>query len=408
MLRDSVFSRTASVFRRAAACAVVLVSLASGGMAQGEERPPAPPAAAVQNEPAWYERIHIRGYTQLRYNGIGASNPDLKSDQGDKSVGGEPSFFIRRARLILFGDLASWMSIYLQPDFASAIGESLNVGQLRDWYTDIFLDARREFRFRVGQSKVPYGFELMQSSQNRAPLDRTDAMNSAFQNERDIGAHFMFAPQSTRALFKTLVDSGLKGSGDYGMVSVGVINGQPLNTREKNVNKHFVARVTHPFKIGSQIIELAAGGYTGLFVPTKGEGIAGPKQIRDLRMHATFVLYPQPIGLQAEYNAGVGPELEGKTITERPLDGGYVMAMARFPTENWGVFLPYVRLHRYDGGKKFETNAPRHEVREINAGLEWQLKKWLEITSELMASDRTVNGHREEGRLLRLQLQLNY
>lgn len=359
-------------------------------------------------EEAWYERIHIRGYTQFRYNRIGASNPDLKNDQGDKSIGADGGFFIRRARLILFGDLAPWISIYLQPDFASAVGESLNVGQMRDWYTDIFLDPRREFRFRVGQSKVPYGFELMQSSQNRGPLDRTDALNSAFQNERDLGAHFMFAPESKRRLFKSLVDTGVKGSGDYGMVSVGVINGQPLNTREKNDNKHFVARLALPIEVGSQVVEVAAGGYTGLFVPNKTEGIGGQKQIRDFRMHATFVLYPKPFGLQAEYNAGVGPEQQGKTVLERPLDGGYVMAMARIPTAEYGVFVPYVRLHRYDGGKKFEPNAPRHEIREMNAGLEWQLRKWLEITTEYMESDRTVNGKHEAGRLLRLQLQVNY
>lgn len=35
-----------------------------------------------------------------------------------------------------------------------------------------------------------------------------------------------------------------------------------------------------------------------------------------------------------EYTAGVGPELLGKEIRERPLDGGYVMVMARMGTES--------------------------------------------------------------------------
>jgi hypothetical protein len=392
----------------AAAAAALFFTLAVGQGARADDRPPGTPAAGGAKDPAWYERIHIRGYTQLRYNRIGASNPHLKNDQGDRSIGDPGGFFIRRARLLLFGDLASFISIYLQPDFASAFQDTLNFGQLRDWYTDIFLDSRREFRFRVGQSKVPYGFELMQSSQNRAPLDRNDALNSAFQNERDLGAYFYFAPESIRKRFKHLVDSGLKGSGDYGMVAVGVINGQPLNTRERNDNKHFVARITVPFEVGSQTVEIGGGGYTGLFVPTKADGIGGRKEIRDLRMHATFVLYPRPIGLQAEYNAGVGPELVGNTVVERPLDGGYVMAMARIPTAAFGVFTPYVRLQRYDGGKKFETNAPRHEIRELNAGVEWQIAKWLELTAEYMESERTVNSLTQAGRLLRLQLQFNY
>jgi len=34
------------------------------------------------------------------------------------------------------------------------------------------IDKKREFRFRFGQSKIPYGFENMQSNQNRLPLDK--------------------------------------------------------------------------------------------------------------------------------------------------------------------------------------------------------------------------------------------
>ena len=360
-----------------------------------------------KKEAPWYERIQIRGYTQLRYNGLFSTNPQLKNDQGDRSIGDPEGFFIRRARLIVYGEMAPFLGIYLQPDFGSAIQESLNVGQLRDWYADIFLDKEKQFRFRVGQQKVPYGWELMQSSQNRLPFDRTDAMNSAFVNERDLGAFFYYETPAIRRRFRRLVDSGLKGSGDYGMTAVGVTNGQPLNTRERNDNKHFFARVTVPFDIGSQTVEVAAGGYTGLFVPTKGEGITGANEYRDLRFHGTFVLYPKPFGVQIEYSAGIGPELQAKQIVERPLDGGYAMVMFRQHTE-WGAITPYVRVHRYDGGKKFETNSPRHEIKELNAGIEWQIQKWLELTTEFMASDRTVDGKRQEGKLFRLQLQFNY
>jgi Phosphate-selective porin O and P len=363
--------------------------------------------AEVKKDPPWYERISIRGYTQLRYNRIGATNPHLKNDQGDKSIGDSGGLYIRRARLLFSGDMAPFLSIYFQPEFASAVSDSLNIVQLRDWWGDIFVDHEKMFRFRVGQQKMPYGFELMQSSSNRLPFDRTDGMNSAFTNERDLGAFLMFETPDVRRRFKRLLDSGLKGSGDYGMVTTGISNGQPLNTREKNDNKHFFARVTYPFDVGSQTLELAAGGYTGRFVTSKAEGISGAKEIRDLRGHATFVLYPKPIGFQAEYNVGVGPELVGKEVVERPLDGGYVMTMVRTNTAI-GYVTPYLRLHRYDGGKKFEQNAPRHEVRELNAGVEWQIKKWVELTAEFMESERIVNSKKEEGRLLRLQVQLNY
>lgn len=363
--------------------------------------------AKPEADKPWYERINVRGYTQLRYNRLGATNPHLKNDQGDKSIGDPGGFFLRRARLVLHGDVAWFASIYFQPDFASALQDSLNFGQMRDWYGDIFLNKERMFRFRVGQQKVPYGFELMQSSSNRLPFDRSDALNSAFVNERDLGVFFMFETPEVRRRFKRLVDSGLKGSGDFGMTAIGISNGQPLNTREKNDNKHFFARVTYPFDIGSQTVEVGGGGYTGRFVTSKADGISSPKEIPDYRLHATFVLYPKPFGIQVEYNAGYGPELVGTRIEKRPLDGGYAMAMWRQETPI-GWVTPYVRVHRYDGGKKFEQNAPRHEIRELNLGVEWQIQKWIELTTELMASDRTVDGKREEGRLVRLQLQLNY
>ncbi len=360
-----------------------------------------------EREKPWYERLAIRGYTQVRYNRIGATNPHLVNLQGDKSIGDSGGLYIRRARLVFSGDLNRYVSFYLQPDFASAIGDTLNAVVIRDAYADIFLDRDRRFRFRVGQSKTPYGWELMQSSGNRLPLDRSDGINSAFLNERDLGVFFYFETPDVRRRFKRLVDSGLKGSGDYGMTAFGVANGQPLNTREKNDNKHFFTRVAYPFDVGSQTLELAAAAYSGLYVPSRTDGIGGRREILDARALGTFVLYPKPFGLQVEYNFGYGPELVGDTIERRPLEGGYVMAMWRQKTKI-GVFMPYARVHHYDGGKKFETNAPRHVIRELDAGIEWQPLRWLELTTELMASDRTVNGVRQEGRLLRLQVQFNY
>jgi hypothetical protein len=359
---------------------------------------------------SWYDRIQLRGYTQVRYNRLFASNPQLKNDQGDKSIGDSGGFLIRRARLIFTADLRI-IGLYLQPDFASTLqgSESLHVGQMRDWWGEIFLNERKEFRIRIGQQKVPYGFELMQSSSNRLAFDRTDALNSAFVNERDLGAFFMYEPESVRKRFQHLVRSGLKGSGDYGMATAGVSNGQPLNTRERNDNKHFFARVAVPFEVGSQTLEIAGGGYAGRYVvPQKSDDVTVAREMRDFRLHGTFHWYPQPIGFQAEYNFGRGPELVGKEILERPLSGGYLQTMVRNKTGDFGYVTPYVRVHQYDGGKKFEKDSPRHEVRELNAGVEIQIMRWLEITPEYMESSRTVNGKEQAGRLLRIQVQFNY
>lgn len=140
----------------------------------------------------WFESINIRGYAQVRYNGLLQTNEDLECEQCDKSWGGENGFFMRRMRVIFYGQINPRVYFYIQPDFASAPSSTTqNFAQLRDAYFDLGIDKENEFRLRVGQSKVPYGFENMQSSQNRLPLDRADAMNSAVSNERDLGVFFI-------------------------------------------------------------------------------------------------------------------------------------------------------------------------------------------------------------------------
>src|SRR3954468_22367598 len=76
-------------------------------------------AAAAPATKAWYEKIGIRGYVQLRYNQeAGGDAKDLKSP-GDRYIGREQGFGIRRARVVISGDVTDRMSIYIQPDFAS-------------------------------------------------------------------------------------------------------------------------------------------------------------------------------------------------------------------------------------------------------------------------------------------------
>ena len=53
----------------------------------------------------WFESINIRGYAQVRYNGLLQTNEDLECEQCDKSWGGENGFFIRRMRIIFFGQI---------------------------------------------------------------------------------------------------------------------------------------------------------------------------------------------------------------------------------------------------------------------------------------------------------------
>lgn len=190
------------------------VSLEAQVAGQGQGAKADSAAAKAPKAKAWYENIRIRGYGQIRYNRLLENNPQLQCEQCDRSWGENGGFFIRRARIILQGYVHPQVFIYLQPDYASSAGTTGHVAQLRDWYVDVGLDKANEFRMRIGQSKVPFSFENMQSSQNRLPLDRADATNSANANERDLGVFFMWAPRVARERFAHLVNDNLKGSGD--------------------------------------------------------------------------------------------------------------------------------------------------------------------------------------------------
>jgi len=366
----------------------------------------------------WYESVQMRGYMQVRYNGLLQTNEDLECEQCDKSWGGDNDFFIRRMRLIFYGQVSPRVYFYIQPDFASSPSSSaMHFGQLRDAYFDVGLDEKNEFRFRIGQSKVPYGFENMQSSQNRLPLDRADAMNSAVTNERDLGVFFYWAPAKTRKLFSSLVSEGLKGSGDYGVLGIGVYNGQTANRPEPNSNKHIVARASYPVQIKNQVIEAGIQAYKGQFTllsTTSGVTTLEDKLYDDQRVGATFVLYPKPFGILAEYNIGRGPEYDKLTnsVITSPLKGGFITASYKLDF-NGQTLIPFTRYQYYDGGKKHELDARSYEVKELEIGAEWQPNKNFELVVMYTMSARrfedAVNPtNYQRGNLLRIQAQVNF
>lgn len=370
--------------------------------------------------PKWFETFAIRGYVQARYNRLFETNPSLECEQCDRSWGEDGGFFLRRIRIIFFGQISKQVYFYIQPDFASSASTTgLHFAQIRDAYFDIGIDKENEFRFRIGQSKVPFGFENMQSSQNRLPLDRNDALNSALSNERDLGVFFYWAPKEIRQRFSMLVREGLKGSGDYGVFGIGAYNGQTANKPELNDELHVVARLSYPFKIGNQIIEPAIQGYTGKFVMPNNQlsnGIITNADLnyRDERAAATFVLYPQPFGIQAEYNIGRGPEFNKHTgaIEVRPLTGGYITL--NYMIRHQGHLLyPFMRAQYYSGGKKHELDARSYKVNEYELGIEWAPSKNFELVTMYTISRRRFEDfirqdNKQTGSLLRLQAQINF
>lgn len=379
-------------------------------------------------EEHWYDRISLRGYAQIRYNGLFSTNDKVSCEQCDKSWGttstapdakSNNGLFIRRARLVFSGQVHPNVFFYFQPDFASSPSTGIqNFVQIRDLYFDLSFDKKKEYRVRVGQSKIPYGFENMQSSSQRLALDRNDAMNSAILNERDLGIFFYWAPAEIRKRFDMLVKDGYKGSGDFGVFAFGVYNGQIANKLDGNRDLNVVARVTYPFVIGDQIIEPGIQAYTGKWAFTgeisSGVTVNDPQYVKDQRIGATFVLYPKPFGIQTEYNIGTGPRYNTltNTVDETDLNGGYVLLNYKWDIKKQHIY-PFAKFQYYDGGKKYEKDARSYVVRDYEIGVEWQPIKAFELTAEYVIADRTFEDsalpiNRQQGNLLRLQAQFNF
>ncbi|NME67406.1 porin [Flammeovirga aprica] len=373
----------------------------------------------------WTDRIKVSGYIQARYNGLFETNPDLSVPQMDKNWGADKGISLRRVRLKVSGWLLDNVYVYMQADFAGS-------PTLRDAYMDLYFDHHKSTWVRVGQSKVPFGFENMQSSQFRLPLDRSDPINSALPNERDLMAVLYHTPQKVRKVYEYMKENNLKHSGNYGTFALGAFNGQGINQPDKNANLHMVARASWPFQFANnQIMELSVHGYAGQYVlPNASQDLntevdngngemtlvsATGHNFKDARVGGTFVWYPQPIGFQAEYNYGVGPEYDpaSELVKEKNLHGGYAMLYGKIHYKNH-TFFPFSRYLYYHGGKKFEADARAYRVNDLEIGVEWQPNPAYEIVAMYVIADRSTADHGtrefvdQAGNLLRIQMQINF
>jgi hypothetical protein len=382
----------------------------------------------------WYEKLSIRGYVQTRYTTLmsGEGRGALET-LNDPTLKNNNQLLLRRGRMIFSGDAAEHVYLYAQIDYQASVGATTDstgksVGgqqtglQTRDLYADISIDKDKEHRFRLGISKVPYGWVNLQSSQNRLSIERPDALNSAVEGERDLGFYYMWADKEARQRFRDLVRTGLKGSGDYGVFALGAYNGQTLNQNDANRNQHLIARLTYPFRLDNgQYIEAGFGGYSGRVV------VPQSTEFTDRRASAHFILYPQPFGIEAEWTVGEGPENTANNIlfdgTARKaagpvgvgsLQGGYVTASYKIDSSA-GTVIPFSRWQYFDGARKMGNAAPKMKVNEVDFGVEYQPWPEFEIAAiYTRAFERTSSGSSWNNTLFKdqdrftLHMQFNY
>jgi hypothetical protein len=388
-------------------------------------------APAPAKPKAWYEKLRLRGYTQMRFNQIVSGDATAPAGISrlrsihDSALNGDSNFSFRRLRLIIQGDLNDHVSLYFQPDFAAAVSNQ-SVGErregtvsLRDMYADVFPFEDKSFRIRLGQSKVPYGWENMQSSSQRLALDRTDGINTAAAGERDLGIVAYYTPPKVQAIWDRLAKDGQKLFGNYGAFGIGAYNGQGLNRTETDDNVMLVALATWPFELDGiglegQVFEIGGSLMRNRVRPEIRTGGVSAIGFKDNRALIHAILYPNPIGVQGEWNWGTGPEFVPATgrIEERPIDGGYIQLMAKIDQSPVGPFYPFARWQYYRGGFKAAVNAPRLETEELELGFEFQVDPALEITATYGFASRKEADERRlgqaEGQVARVQVQWNY
>jgi hypothetical protein len=86
--------------------------------------------------------------------------------------------------------------------------------------------------------------------------------------------------------------------------------------------------------------------------------------------------------------------------------------MYRIKTDKREI-IPFLKYQYYNGGKKFEIDARKYLVKDLEIGIEYQIKNHFELVALYMISDRTFVDYakpvnHQKGRTLRLQAQFNF
>lgn len=167
--------------------------------------------------------VKVSGYVQSRY-------------VNDAARGPASDFLVRRARLKVSGTITENADILFQIDAAGSV--TVKDGAV-GW-------GRGGWHLQFGQRKVPFGFQILESSSVRLALERAKFINSLFPGRRDRGVFVFYAPQ---------------GEGLPVTLSFAIVNGNGPNKDDNNNHKNLVFRVEAKPKWGT----VGASYYTGNF-----------------------------------------------------------------------------------------------------------------------------------------------
>ena len=130
----------------------------------------------------WATRIQWR--SQLRFTTPERGDPDTSSDFTDKA---EHTFELRRVRIKVGGHgFKPWVTYYMEMDWQGTSNSGTAAGSTRviDWR--ITLEKYKAFQVRLGQWKINYNRERVDSSGKQTMVERSIS-NSVFTLDRQMG-----------------------------------------------------------------------------------------------------------------------------------------------------------------------------------------------------------------------------
>ena len=211
-------------------------------LAVSKQAPPAKAVPEAQSVSARNgSRFLVSGYTEIRFTNIGSA-------AGDRAANNVTDFQVARfrPRFNYQMDPHFLASLQLNASTRSAAAASVNT---RDAYLEY---DNTGFYTRMGQQKIPYGYEIFREGDEPRPaLERARVFSLLFPDERDIGFTVANAPKNPHAP----------------VVSLGVVNGDGINKIDGDKPKSFAANAIAP--LGSHNV-IGGSVYTGTTTATVG------------------------------------------------------------------------------------------------------------------------------------------
>lgn len=321
---------------------LLLLSLLPFGALAGEPAA-APPAGA---EPTVAELAAEVGALKARTSAWDKILSRLPRISGYVQTGYEWSetsstFFIKRVRLNLAGDIARKLDYRIQIEFC---GPKIVDAYIRYRPFD-------ELNFQLGEYKLPFSIE----NTEYVPL-KYEFIEYPLPLRRLMGFNDICGLSATGRDMGAMLYGGFFRRGERRILNynLGVFNGEGLNTKDRNKSKDLVARLTLCPVPGLQV----AGSYYW--------GEYGADYLKRVRYGAGACYDRGPVVLRGEYISGTTGLPAGGGLDS---DGWYAVG-------GWRVTPALMPVVRYD---TFLENTSENASRQTNytAGVTWQPVKYL-------------------------------